>query len=225
VSRALPLLLSAAALALAACGGDDEEPVSERPAATTGGAAEAGLPEGCDRVAAPAAREDGGAQRPSGEVAEGTAVRFDTSCGAFTVTLDTARAPKTAQAFASLARQGFYDGTQFHRIVPGFVIQGGDPTGTGSGGPGWSVEEAPPSDLRYTRGVVAMAKTQAEAPGTSGSQFYVVTADDAGLPPEYALVGEVREGLDVVQRIESVPSAGEQPLSPVVVRTAEVVEP
>ena len=124
-----------------------------------------------------------------------------TSCGTFEIALDTERAPKTANSFAYLAEEGFYDDLTFHRIVPGFVIQGGDPLGTGTGGPGYKVVEKPPANLAYTKGTVAMAKSSAEPPGTSGSQFYVVTGADAGLPPEYALVGKVSEGLDVVERI------------------------
>lgn len=131
-------------------------------------------------------------------------VTVQTSHGMFEITLDTDRAPVTASSFASLVRQGFYDGLTFHRIVPGFVIQGGCPDGTGMGGPGYKVEEAPPSDLRYVRGVVAMAKTAMEPAGTSGSQFFVVTGGDVGLPPDYALVGEVTAGDDAVSAIEGV---------------------
>jgi cyclophilin family peptidyl-prolyl cis-trans isomerase len=104
-------------------------------------------------------------------------------------------------SFASLVRKQFFDGTSFHRIVPDFVIQGGDPTGTGTGGPGYTVRDVPPKNARYTKGVVAMAKTQAEPPGTAGSQFFVVTAPDAGLPPDYAILGTVTNGLKVVERI------------------------
>ena len=75
------------------------------------------------------------------------------------------------------------------------MIQGGDPLGTGTGGPGYSVDEKPPANLAYTKGIVAMAKSSAEPPGRSGSQFFVVTGADAGLPPEYALVGKVEQGL------------------------------
>ena len=89
--------------------------------------------------------------------------------------------------------------------MPGFVIQGGDPAGDGTGGPGYSVVEAPPADLAYTKGVVAMAKTAVEDPGTSGSQFFVVTGEDAQLPPEYALLGKVTEGQDVVDLIGVAP--------------------
>ena len=104
----------------------------------------------------------------------------ETSCGTFDIALDTKRAPKTANSFAFLAEEGFYDDLTFHRIVPGFVIQGGDPLGTGTGGPGYSVDEKPPANLAYTKGIVAMAKSSAEPPGSSGSQFYVVTGADAG---------------------------------------------
>ena len=118
---------------------------------------------------------------------------FDTSCGTFVVTLDLDSAPATAASLVSLAQAGFFDDTVFHRIVPGFVIQGGDPTQTGTGGPGYSTVDAPAPDAAYTKGVVAMAKTAAEPAGTAGSQFFVVTGDDVGLPPEYAVVGTVTE--------------------------------
>jgi peptidyl-prolyl cis-trans isomerase B (cyclophilin B) len=141
---------------------------------------------------------------------EATAV-VETSCGTFDIALDTTRAPKTANSFAYLSEEGFYDDLTFHRIVPGFVIQGGDPLGTGTGGPGYKVVEKPPANLAYTKGVVAMAKSSAEPPGTSGSQFYVVTGADAGLPPEYALVGKVSKGIDVVERIGKLGTASEKP--------------
>ena len=153
--------------------------------------------------------------------AEATAV-VKTSCGTFEIALDTKRAPATANSFAFLAEEGFYDGLTFHRIVPGFVIQGGDPEGTGTGGPGYSVDEDVPRNLAYTKGTVAMAKSSADPPGRSGSQFYVVTGADAGLPPEYALVGRVSEGLGVVERIEGVETEGETPVQPVVIESVTV---
>ncbi|TFG71806.1 MAG: peptidylprolyl isomerase, partial [Solirubrobacterales bacterium] len=119
-----------------------------------------------------------------------------------------------------------FDNTQFHRVAPGFVVQGGDPSGDGSGGPGYSVTERPPNDLSYTRGLVAMAKTGAEPPGTSGSQFFIVTSEaDAGLPPDFALVGEVTEGLDTVVAIEALgagPGSDGPPSQPVVVNSTMV---
>ena len=140
----------------------------------------------------------------------------DTSCGTFEIALATDEAPKTVNSFVYLVEEGIYDGLGFHRIVPEFVIQGGDPTQTGGGGPGYQTVDAPPADAAYTKGVVAMAKTSAEPPGTSGSQFFVVTGADAGLPPEYALVGRVSEGLDVVEKIGEVPTVGEKPEEPIV---------
>lgn len=142
----------------------------------------------------------GGPEQVLEEGERATAV-VETSEGTFEIALDSDRAPETANSFAYLAETGFYDGLTFHRIVPGFVIQGGDPDGDGSGGPEYSVVEAPPADLEYTKGVVAMAKTEQDPAGTSGSQFFVVTGDASSLPPEYALVGEVSDGIDVVEAI------------------------
>jgi peptidyl-prolyl cis-trans isomerase B (cyclophilin B) len=145
-----------------------------------------------------------------------------TSCGTFEIALDTKRAPKTANSFAFLAEEGFYDDLTFHRVAPGFVIQGGDPEGTGTGGPGYSVDEKPPANLAYTKGTVAMAKSSAEPPGRSGSQFFVVTAADAGLPPEYALVGKVSKGYDAVQRIEKLGTPEEKPKQTVLIEEVTI---
>jgi cyclophilin family peptidyl-prolyl cis-trans isomerase len=146
-----------------------------------------------------------------------------TNLGVYAFTLDTKDSPCTTASFAALVRKKFFDGTRFHRIVPGFVIQGGDPTGTGTGGPGYSVVDTPPPTARYTKGVVAMAKTGAEPPGTSGSQFFVVTAADVGLPPEYALLGKVTRGLTVVERIGKLGDpATEQPTRRVVIESMTV---
>ena len=147
---------------------------------------------------------------------EATAV-VKTSCGTFSIALDTKRAPKTANSFAFLAEEGFYDGLTFHRIVPEFVIQGGDPEGTGAGGPGYKVVEKPPANLAYTKGVVAMAKSSADPPGSSGSQFFVVTGADAGLPPEYALLGKVSKGMSTVERIGKLGTPEEKPKQTVLI--------
>jgi len=143
-----------------------------------------------------------------------------TMLGTFAFTLDVKDSPCTTASFAHLARGGFFDGLTFHRIVRGFVIQGGDPNGNGTGGPGYTVVDTPPADAKYLRGVVAMAKTGTEPPGTAGSQFFVVTGADAGLPPDYALLGKVTSGLDVVERIGRVRTdpTTEQPLRRVVIR-------
>ena len=166
----------------------------------------------CKQVAAPKPKQVSlKAPKQTVKAGEKLTAVVATSCGSFDIALDTTRAPKTANSFAYLAGQGFYDGLTFHRIVPGFVIQGGDPLGTGTGGPGYSVVEKPPANLAYTKGTVAMAKSSAEPPGSSGSQFYVVTGADAGLPPEYALVGKVSKGYDVVARIGKLGTKTEKP--------------
>jgi peptidyl-prolyl cis-trans isomerase B (cyclophilin B) len=146
-----------------------------------------------------------------------------TNCGDFTVRLDVKSAPATTASLVSLARHGYFDKTIFHRIVPGFVIQGGDPTAQGTGDPGYRTVDPPPAGARYTHGVVAMAKAPAEPPGTSGSQFFVVTGDDVGLPPDYAIVGRVTKGLGVVDKIGALgdPST-EQPTEVVEIDRATV---
>lgn len=157
---------------------------------------------GCKQVEAPQPKTVS-FKAPKQTVTKGeklTAV-VETSCGSFDIALDSTRAPKTVNSFVFLSEEGFYDDLVFHRVIPEFVVQGGDPIGAGNGGPGYSVDEKPPANLAYTKGVVAMAKTSAEPPGRSGSQFFVVLSADAGLPPEYALVGKVDKGFDVVERI------------------------
>jgi peptidyl-prolyl cis-trans isomerase B (cyclophilin B) len=134
-----------------------------------------------------------------------------TSHGEFTIDFDAGASPKAVESFAKLARKGFFDGTVFHRIVPGFVIQGGDPTGTGTGGPGYQTVDTPAADTTYRLGTVAMAKTATDPPGTAGSQFFVVTAEDAGLPPEYAVIGRVTDGLGVVQAIGELGDESQKP--------------
>jgi len=146
-----------------------------------------------------------------------------TNFGRFDIRLDVRDSPCTTSSFAALVRKGFFDGTRFHRIVPGFVIQGGDPTATGQGGPGYTVQDVPPANATYTRGVVAMAKTNAEPPGTSGSQFFVVTGAGVGLPPQYAILGTVTKGLRVIERIGKLGNpANERPTRKVVVQRMTV---
>ncbi len=149
---------------------------------------------------------------------------FDTTCGKFTVALDAKNSPKGVNNFVFLARAGFYDGLQWHRVVQDFVIQGGDPTGTGGGGPGYSVVTESPT-RPYETGDLAWAKTGAEAPGTAGSQFFVTTGDPGplnatqnGSTYDYGYFGHVTAGLAVAKKLESfaVPSdpngAPSQPL-------------
>lgn len=218
--RVAAALVAALALLAAGCGGDDEPEaggVESVPAATQS-------TSGCEATERPLPKPDGGQTAPTKLLGPGTyELVVETNCGSFTIELDTTSAPKTAASLVALAEDGYFDNLTFHRIVPGFVIQGGDPTGSGAGGPGYSTVDVPPPGSTYTKGIVAMAKSGAEAPGTSGSQFFVVTADDAGLPPDYAIVGKVTEGLDVVERIGTLGDpTTEAPLEPIVIRTVTV---
>ena len=133
-------------------------------------------------------------------------VTVATNCGTFAFTLDVKHSPKTSASIYSLVKRGFFDGLTFHRVAAGFVIQGGDPLGNGSGGPGYTVVEAPPPSAQYVRGVVAMAKTQTDPSGASGSQFFVVTGANVGLPPQYAVAGKVASGIAVVEKIGGLPT-------------------
>ena len=219
----LPLpvaLLLVCALLLAACGGEKEQASS--PTETPAPAAETG----CEKV--PAAKpKDVKVPKPTEKLKKGKTyvARVLTNCGEFDITLDPARAPRTGGSFKTLVDKRFYDGLSFHRIVAGFVIQGGDPEGTGNGGPGFQIVEPPPQDLTYSKGVVAMAKAETDPAGTSESQFFVVTGEDAGLPPDYALLGKVTEGQDVVDKI-GVAEVGpdEKPLQPIVIRQIRITE-
>jgi cyclophilin family peptidyl-prolyl cis-trans isomerase len=179
------------------------------------------MPRGAQHVPAPTGRLD---------PRHNYVVRLATNCGSIEIQLDVKRAPIIAASFAYLVKRGFYDGLTFHRVVSGFVIQGGDPKGDGSGGPGYTVVEKPPSTLQYTRGVVAMAKAASDPPGAAGSQFFIVTGANVELPPQYALLGRVVGGQGAVQAISRVPtSAGPEgevsaPRSPVVISRATLRE-
>ena len=190
-----------------------------------GGGESARLPEGCAEVDAPTPKEEA-ASEPTDQLSGAATAVVETSCGSFEIELDAAISPKTTSSFASLAEQGFYDGTPFNRIQRGFLIQGGDPLGDRTGGPGYTIDEPPPEDLAYLRGTVAMAKNEAEPPGRSGSQFFIVTAAaDAGLPPDYALLGMVTAGFDTVERIELAgdPSGADgAPVAPVVIERVTI---
>jgi cyclophilin family peptidyl-prolyl cis-trans isomerase len=217
VPRPIALLL---VLALAGCGSAAEPQSTPTPKA-------AATPQapGCEHVARPSPRRNASVPKPTTRLARGRSyvATVSTSCGNFEIALDPRRAPRTGGSFLYLARRHFYDGLTFHRVSPGFVIQGGDPNGDGTGGPGYTIVERPPASLRYTRGVVAMAKTSTDPPGASGSQFFVITAASAPLPPDYALVGKVTSGMDVVQRIGALPvDAQERPDQTVLIRSIRV---
>ncbi len=214
---ALPSLLLVS-LALAACGEEEQESAEATPARTAAG---------CEAVSAPQPKGEQDIAEPTERLRRsGTYVAtVRTNCGDFAITLDVERAPLTASSFAHLAGQDFYDGLTFHRVSPGFVIQGGDPLGDGRGGPGYAVREAPPKSLTYEKGVVAMAKTGDEPAGTSGSQFFVVT-EDTDLPPDYALLGRVTSGMEAVERIASSETDNfERPVDPVVISDVAIAGP
>jgi cyclophilin family peptidyl-prolyl cis-trans isomerase len=229
VRRALAIVSVCLAAALGACGDDDDPksdsgtaaPTESTPAVPTTPAPSA---EGCEQ-AEPPAGDERTADKPKDDLDPGKTYSLvvATNCGDFTIALDTKAGPKAAASLVSLAKDKYFDGTVFHRIVPGFVIQGGDPTGTGTGGPGYSTVDAPPADASYPKYAVAMAKAGTEPPGTAGSQFFVMTGD-RGLPPEYAIVGKVTDGTDVVDRIGALGDAAEQPTQTVVIEKVTVNE-
>lgn len=234
MSRPTLALPAALLLLLAAgCGNSAKTTATKAPTTAqtdrTATAPAASSGSGCQ----PATAKNKGPQhlpRPTTSLPRGrkATLRLITNCGEIDIALDVAGAPKTASSVAYLVRRGFYDGLSFHRIAKqatggNFVIQGGDPTGTGNGGPGYSIHEKPPAGVRYSRGVVAMAKTEIEPAGTSGSQFFIVTAADSGLPADYAILGRVTKGDDVVSKIASVPTdSSERPTAPVVIKQAKI---
>ncbi len=219
-------------LVLGACGGDDDSGASSAGTTQTGTAAQqTEQAQGvCRDVEQPAPRDGGGQKKPSKPLDNSTKydVTLQTTCGSFTIQLDQKTSPNAAASFVALARKGFFDDTIFHRIVPGFVIQGGDPTVTGSGGPGYSTRDKVPANASYVPGVVAMAKAGNEPAGTAGSQFFVVTGTGSGLTPDYALLGKVTKGMDAVQAIGKLgdPASGGTgtPLQSVVIQKVTVRE-
>ena len=234
----MTLAIASGALILAGCGSSGSSKstttaslrkVAAKNAVSSSGASGATgtASEGCRQVPAPASHAGERATPPSSQLdpSHTYTVTLATNCGAIAIELDVKQAPKTTSSFASLVQRGFYNDLTFHRIVPGFVIQGGDPNGNGTGGPGYTVVEAPPRNVQYTKGIVAMAKTSDEPSGSSGSQFFIVTAANAGLPPEYALVGKVVGGEAAVNAISQVSTEGPDaedstPRMPIVIEKA-----
>lgn len=217
----LALLGALALVVLSGCGSSDDGSGTQAQASTS---ADSGP---CRTVDAPAPKGVQHLRKPTLTLdpRKTWTVRMTTNCGAFTIKLDVAHAPKTAASFASLVKKGFYDHLTFHRIAQQFVIQGGDPQGNGLNGPGYMIVEKPPRGVKYWHGVVAMAKKATEPNGASGSQFFVVTAQDAGLPPQFAIVGRVVRGLETVDTIGLVPlqdasSRDGPPAEPVVIESA-----
>jgi peptidyl-prolyl cis-trans isomerase B (cyclophilin B) len=232
VSRSLALSAACLALLLSACGGSDkpksQASTAAAPAEATAVAAKLDSNR-CPPAEDPGPREDK-TYTATGErldPAKTYVATVDTNCGAFEITLDAERAPKTGGSFKYLADQGFYDGLLIHRIVPGFVFQGGDPKGDGTGGPGYSITERPPKGLVYRKGMVAMAKGAEDAKGSSGSQFFVVTgADGEKLSADYALLGKITGGQPIVDKIGAIITdpRTDYPDAPVEIKSIKVAE-
>ena len=146
-----------------------------------------------------------------------------TSLGTMTIHLDPIRAPETVNNFVFLARWRYYDGIVFHRVIKGFMIQGGDPEGSGSGGPGYRFKDELPAPGRYELGSLAMANA---GPNTNGSQFFVITGSSGvRLPPSYSLFGKVVSGFEVAQAVEQVATGpGDRPLTDVVIESVTITE-
>jgi cyclophilin family peptidyl-prolyl cis-trans isomerase len=144
------------------------------------------------------------------------------SKGTMAIALDPVAAPKTVNNFVFLARYHYFEGIVFHRIVKGFVLQGGDPTGTGSGGPGYRFEDELPRPGRYELGSLAMANA---GPNTNGSQFFIISGPSGlRLPPQYSLFGKVISGLDVVAAIDAIGTSSGQPRERVLIESVSINE-
>jgi peptidyl-prolyl cis-trans isomerase B (cyclophilin B) len=174
------------------------------------------------------------ANPPSAPAGDGTTATIVTDKGTIVIELYTDSAPVAAQNFINLAEMGFYNGVDFHRIVPGFMIQGGDPEGTGRGGPGYEIRDDPVVG-DYSRGQVAMARPAnpdgSKIPDSAGSQFFILVEDSSFLQSgEYAIFGNVTQGMDVVDQIVNGPNDGSEgnggkALNPVIMRSVTIQRP
>ena len=147
--------------------------------------------------------------------------KINTTLGEVVVALDAVKAPKTVNNFVFLALNHYYDGVIFHRIINGFMCQGGDPTGTGRGGPGYKFADELPKPREYQVGSLAMANS---GPNTNGSQFFIVSgASGVGLPPQYSLFGQVVKGLDIVDTMQNVKTdRSDRPQEDVIIQSVEI---
>jgi cyclophilin family peptidyl-prolyl cis-trans isomerase len=152
---------------------------------------------------------------------QGTHAHFETSMGNFTIELFEQQAPKTVENFVKLAEKKFYDGVIFHRVIDGFMIQGGDPTGTGRGGPGYQfADEFHPQLKHNSEGILSMANA---GPNTNGSQFFITLTATPHLDGKHAVFGKVVEGIDVVKKIGKTPTkAGDRPVTDVVMKSVKI---
>ncbi len=225
----LALVLIAGVAVVVGGGDDDDQEVASTAASTTVAGANTTaaaktavdlppVPAGASiRGDTPCPPADGSAPRTTSfekppplcvAVAKTYTAEIDTTKGKMVVDLDVKNATKTVNNFVVLSRYHYYDGIAFHRIIPGFVIQGGDPQQTGTGGPGYKFEDELPKPGSYKVGSLAMANSGAN---TNGSQFFIVTGDTGtSLPPQYSLFGQVTQGLDVVEAIEATGIPGTQ---------------
>ena len=214
------LILAVAAVILSSRGGDDDTVSTTN--TTTKAAAGATLPKSdCPPKEGAAERKATFAKPPAMcvDASKSYTATVKTTKGSFTVALDAKKAPKTVNNFVFLARYKFYDGVTFHRVVPDFVIQGGDPQGTGQGGPGYKFADELPKPEDYKEGSLAMANS---GPNTNGSQFFVVTSakgagtlvQAVGGQAKYSLFGQVTDGMDVVKAIEALGDAASQDGAP-----------
>jgi peptidyl-prolyl cis-trans isomerase B (cyclophilin B) len=236
---ALALILASSALLAGGCGSSSsgsssasESTASSSAVAVSPTASNSSAPTsssaavpGCKSVAAPTPKGVQHLEPPTHRLNAGKiyTVELTTNCGPIDIRLDVKASPITSASFANLVAQGFFNDLTFQRVAAGFVIQGGDPLGTGAGGPGYQVVEAPPATTQYSKGTVAMAKTAADPPGASGSQFFIVTGANAGLPPQYALLGHVTGSFAAAARIGAIasnPPGDGMPVVPVVIEKA-----
>jgi len=223
--RRAPAALAALALAIgvAACGasgGGATQPPAATQAPAQSQAPQSAAPAASGGPVAEGCPSSAPEPLPAGEKRD---VTIETDLGNIVIAVEVDLGPFAAGNFVALAECGFYDGVGFHRIMPDFVIQGGDPTGTGSGGPGYEFPNDPVS-IPYERGVVAMANAGRD---TNGSQFFIVL-QEAGLPPDYSVFGRVTSGMEVADQISAGPSSGGQAgqaLEPVTMNRVTVVNP
>ena len=161
---------------------------------------------------------------PKGEKKMNRIAKFETTMGDFEIELAEDKAPKTTKNFIDLAEKGFYDGLIFHRVIEGFMIQGGCPNGTGTGGPGYHIEDEFHKDLRHSGpGVLSMANA---GPNTGGSQFFITLDKTPWLDGHHAVFGHVVKGMDVVKKIGSPPTdMRDRPIEPVVMKKVTIVTP
>jgi len=155
---------------------------------------------------------------------QATRANFETSMGNFTIELFEQQAPKTVENFVKLAEKKFYDGVIFHRVIDGFMIQGGDPTGTGRGGPGYQFADEFHPELKHTsEGILSMANA---GPNTNGSQFFITLTATPHLDGKHAVFGKVVEGMDIVKKIGKTPTkAGDRPVTDVVMKAVRIEKP